>query len=770
MIGSSISHYEILEKLGEGGMGVVYKAHDTQLDRPVALKFLHPTGGPSAKERLIREAQAVAQLDHPNICTVYEIGEADGMAYIAMAYIEGETLKERIEKNPPELNEVVDYARQIAAGLQSAHQKNIIHRDIKTSNIIVTPDGQIKIMDFGLAKFTDRTQLTQEGSISGTVVYMSPEQARGENLDQRTDIWSFGVVLYEMLSGRPPFQADYETAVVYSILNEDPPPVSQLNPNTPEKLAAIVEKSLKKKKEDRYDRVDGLIADLEALSGTTRTATIRLWSLVRRKSWVYATATLFFIVAGGILVYFLLSPVPDVWSVESIAVLPLENLSGDSDQEYLVDGLHDALITDLAKMGGLRRVIARPSVMRYRGTEKSVRQIARELNVDAVLTGAVARIGDRVRVTAQLINPVTEDYFWAERYEREIRDVLRIQSDIVTTIARQLEIKLTPEKVQELERVGPVNPETYEAYLRGMHFLHKGTEDDTKRGLAYLREAVDKDPGDARAYAGLALGYTTAAHGPEPPDDALSFARASAEKAIQLDRNLDIGYVVLGFIKGYIDWDWDAAFGLIDQALEINPHLAIAHYHKSWFDVLFGRMEEAIVSHKRAQELDPLLPLHTAWLGEIYRMQGRYDEAIAECQKAIEIDPDTPTGHAILGHVFADQGRFEEAFAAYRDAAEVAPAWRFAIGIAYAKAGQLGEVQRVLSELEQLEVTPWRAWWRAALHTALGNKDEAFRWLGYEPPHSWVPWMRVMTEFEPLRDDPRFEERLRRMNLPLRVD
>jgi TolB-like protein/predicted Ser/Thr protein kinase len=764
MVGETISHYRILSKLGEGGMGIIYKAEDLKLARRVALKFLPPAVGEREKTRLVHEAQAIAQLDHPNICTVFEVDDTGDSPFIAMAYIEGKTLKERLEKGPLPIPEVLEYAQQIARGLQAAHRKHVTHRDIKSSNIMVTPEGQIKVMDFGLAKQSGRTQLTRDGSTLGTVAYMSPEQARGEEVDQRTDLWSFGVVLYELLTGRLPFQSEYETAVVYSILNDTPAPIGKYDPEVPPELEALVLRLLQKRKEDRYQSADEVLLELEGISGSARRG-FRLRKLfIGRRRLLYAAALFaLLLMAAAVCIWKGMLKPP---GIESVAVLPLENLSGNSDQEYLVEGIHDALITDLAKLGGLKKVISRQSVMRFKGKNTPTNEIARQLGVDALVTGAVVRAGNSIRVTTQLVNPFTESSLWAESYERELRDVLSLQNEIVSAIAAQLQLRLSPEKVGRVPDARPINPEIYEAYLRGMYWLHRGTPEGTKKGIAFLQEAVDKDPGDARAYAGLSLGYMTVAHGPDPPTDALAFARAASERAIRLDSTLDMPYVASGFLKAYHDYDWDAAMRLMNRAISINPQLAIAYYHLSWFHVILGRMDEALVEHKRAKELDPLLPLHTAWLGDIYRRLGRFDEAIAECRRAIDIDPNSPIGHMILGRVFTEQHQYAEAFKELEKAGQVAPAHRFAIGIAYAAAGRLDDARRVLAELEQLEITPWWARQRAELHMALGERDDALRWLNYEPRTPLLPGIRVSQIFKSLHGDPHFNEILKKMNLP----
>jgi TolB-like protein len=504
-------------------------------------------------------------------------------------------------------------------------------------------------------------------------------------------------------------------------------------------------------------------------TGTATTGTPLRKVFAGRRSHISLAAILLLLIAAFVSsILFFGKPVPETHAIESIAVLPFENLSEDTGHEYFVEGMYDALITDLARLSGLKRVISRHTMLRYKETDKSVNQIARELKVDAVVMGAVVRSGDRVRVTVQLINPVSEEYLWAERFERDYRDILTLQNEIVQSAAEKIEVKLTPAEKEQLAGARPVNPEIYELYLRGMHEINKATTEGIRNGMDYLRQAVEKDPGDARSYAGLALGYTTIAHGTDPPPDALSFARAAAERAILLDGNLCEAHASLGFIKGYYDWEWDEAYRYMSQALAINGSLAIAHYHKAWFDVLFSRFDEAVESHKRAQEQDPLTPMHTSWLGEIYRLTGQYDEAINESNRAIGLAPENPVGFFVLANTYSDQGRHDEALAIFDSLAVIRPAWKWATGIGYAKAGMHDELNDLLAELEQQIVTPWTAWWRAVLYSLAGDFDEAFKWLDYEKPHAWLPWMRVLDWFGPIHHDPRFDEKIRSMNLPPR--
>jgi eukaryotic-like serine/threonine-protein kinase len=793
LAGQRISHYQILSRLGSGGMGEVYLAEDLKLARKVAIKFLPPAlmADEEARRRLLREARAAAALDHPNICTIYEVGDEAGRSFIVMQYIEGETLAERIKRERLNSSEALDIAIQVAEALQEAHLQGIIHRDIKPQNIMLTARGQVKVLDFGLAKVgRERVMASEEadtsslmstpGAIVGTVQYMSPEQARGEPLDVRTDIFSFGTTLYEMLSGRRPFEAKSAAEIIAAILTREAPPLERAG--APEELERIVRRCLEKDRERRYQTMQEVIIDLEnaqlemegeeALTSSEAVIT-KKGSTPSKTRWAgWRSHKVSLTVLGVAILAALMAAA--LWrlnlptkqsEIKSLVVLPMKNLSGNPEEEYFVDGITDALTTDLSKISALK-VISHMTAMRFKESKKPLKEIARELKVDVVLEGSVTRDADKVHITAKLIDAGADQNMWGDTFESELTSIIALQSKMARAIAEKVRVTLTPEENTRLARDRKVNPETYKAYLRGMSWLNKGTREERQQGAAFFREAVDKDPGDPDAYAGLALGYMTIAHGPDPPEDALSTARAAAEKAVRLDDTLAEAHTVLAVIKGYYDYDWEKAQEMMDHALKINPSLAIAHYHNSWFHVIFGRMEEAIAEHKLAQELDPLTPLHTAWLGDIYRRLGRYEEATAEANRAIGIAPRSPLGHVILARIYSDQGRHEEAIDAYRKAAEVSPAWKWAQGIGYAKAGRLKEARNLLAELEQQKVTPWNAFWRANINTSLGNKDEAFRWLNYEPHHMWIAGVRTGDLWKPLRGDPRHLALLRRMNLP----
>jgi TolB-like protein len=787
MIGERLGHFRVVEKIGAGGMGVVYRAHDEQLDRDVAIKVLpaasfHDT---SARARLLREARTASKLNHPHICTIHEVGEAEGQAYIAMELVEGQALSARLAGGALPVEQVLRYGLQLADAVAHAHERGVVHRDLKSANVIITPEGRAKVLDFGLAKrlsgeevaeATTQTMdsLTGPGAVVGTLAYMAPEQLRGQPADARSDVWALGVVLYEMAAGQRPFQGQTGFELSSAILSQPPPPLPP-GPGgaLPAELGAVIERCLEKEPGQRYQRSEEVRAALEAVQSGAPLPVWPAWKYaLSRRRWLVLAAPLVILLAvlavldvGGLRRRLLGGA--EAPRFRSLAVLPVANLSGDPEQEYFADGMTDALITDLSKIGALK-VISRTSVMQFKGVKKRLPEIARDLQVDTVLEASVVREAGRVRVTAQLIEAATDRHLWAESYERELTSILALQSEVARAVARAIRVKLRPQEEARLAGTRAVNPATYEAYLKGMFHLNKSTPADIQKGIAYLQEAVEKDPADPLAYAGLALGYIEIAHGADPTEDARQRASAAARTALKLDDSLAEALLASGLVKGYYDWDWEDAIRDIERALDVNPSLAMAHFQLSWFRALFGRMEEAIEEHKRAKELDPFNPLHTAWLGELYRWERRYDEAAAEALKSIEMAPNFPTGHFVLGLVYQDKGMYDKAIAAIRKAAEADPAWRWALGPAYLAAGRTDEARKLLAELNQQKGTAWTAFWRLAIYAALGQNDEAFRWLNYKQHHVWIPWIRVLPGWglEGLRTDPRFPAQLRRMNLP----
>ena len=780
LVGRKVGSFEIVEMIGRGGMGVVYLARDTKLDRSVAIKSMPAEllSSSSAQMRFQREAKLLASLNHPNIAAIYEIIEQEeGASYLVLEYVPGETLAQRITREPLKLEEAFSIGRQIAEAVSAAHEKGVVHRDLKPGNIKITPEGKVKVLDFGLAKPSSSqdknqgTAITQPGRVIGTPAYMSPEQACGKPTDKRSDIWSFGCLMYEMLTGHLPFDGETATEILARIIEREPD-WEVLPQEIPANIRALLRRCLEKDPRRRLrDIGDAAIEIKETLTLPATATTARPAAPVRTlRRWAMAIG----LVAGAIVVLLALGLNIGRWlggagpgRIKSLAVLPLKNLTGDPEQEYFADGMTEALIANLGKIGALQ-VRSRTSIMQYKDVKKPLPEIARELNVDVVVEGSVMRVAERVRITAQLIHAPTDTHLWVGSYERDLRDILTLLSGVARTIARQIEITVTPDQEARLAARRPVNPETYEAYLKGMFHLNKMTPEGTEKGLEYLHQAIEKDPADPLAYGGLALGYAVSAHGPGAPLDASAQATAAALKALELDDTVAEAHSALAINKLYEDWDWAGAEQAFQRALKLNSSLAPTRGHYSFYLLLFGRTNEASAEMRRVQELDPLAPIYYAWQGWQYWFTGQYDEAIDEARKSLELDPDFPIGLYVLGSVYAEKGMYEEAIKAHQRAGEVGRAWKYALGRTYAMAGRQDEARQVLAELET-DSTPWDTWFIAQIYAVLGEKDEAFRWLeaAFDPPrHHYLPWMRFPPAFKPLHDDPRFGDLLRRMNLP----
>lgn len=770
MIGETISHYRIIEKIGSGGMGDVYKAEDTKLQRIVALKFLPPelTRDEGARQRFLREARAASALDHPSIGTIHEIYEDEGCFFIAMACYEGETLAERIERGPLDIEEALAISNQIAQGLTLAHSQDIVHRDIKPSNVILTDEGQVKLIDFGIAKLRGKSALTETGMTMGTVEYMSPEQTMGLDVDQRTDIWSLGVMLYEMLAGEQPFKGDTLHAVISSILREEPEFITKLRGEVPKQVEKIIEKALAKKPEKRFQTMEEMHEQLNAAIEELEEDLTRkgpLFKLGRKQlKYVYrASAVIFAAIILGI--FFWQREVAKAAPV-SIALLPLESITSDAEQEWFTDGMTDSLITELAKISGLR-VISRSTAMKYKGTDKVPPEIATELGIEYVIEGSVVKMGDQIKVAVRLINAPNDEYLWAEQYEREFSDILVLQGEIAQSIADQIQVTLTPQEEQLLAVSRSVDPETHELYLKGMYHLNKFTPEGIEKGMNYLHEAVEKDPEEPLAHAGLALGYDILAHTPSPPPDAIPLGRAAALKALELDDTLAEVHLALAMINVYADWDREGARQSYQRALELNPSLALAHAHYAWSLLIEGQVNEALAELYKAQELDPLEPVYPAWQSTMYFWRGDNDKAIEEAQKSLELVPDYPVGLASLGDAYAAKGMYEEAIQIRQKAGEISPAYKWGLGHTYALAGDRDGALQVAVELES-QPDAWNTWGLTEIYTALGDKDEAFRWLeaAYEQRHPYIQWLRRNINFKPLHDDPRYNDMVQRLELP----
>lgn len=787
-VGEGFAHYTVAEKLGAGGMGVVYRATDGRLERDVALKVLPAAalGDPAARERLLREARTASRLNHAHICTVHEVGEAKGLAYIAMEHVEGRTLSELLRQQPLPPAQVLRYATQIADALSHAHGRDVVHRDLKPANVLVTADGRTKVLDFGLAKHMPEaassafargdTSITLPGTIAGTLAYMSPEHLRGGAADRRSDVWSFGVMLHEMLAGERPFAGKTPFELSAAILEGRATPLPE---SVPRELHAIVARCLAQKPESRYPSGRDLLAALETLE-EQRFASPRT-SRAGRWAWWAALPALLAVLAvtdiGGVRTR-VLGPQAGA-RVRAIAVLPLDSLAIDPEQALLADGIHAALITDLAKLGCFERVAVRRSVVPYRKSDKTMAQIAKELRVDALMTGSVARVGDRVQLAAQLVDAGGERTLWAGRYERPLRDVLALQNDILASLTSEIRLQLSPRSRASLARARSVDPEAYALYLRGRALVNQLTPQGIEAGLRYLRQATEKAPSDPMPHAGLAIGYSLIGHSSDP--EAYGKARTAAERAFELDDSLAEVHEALAMASLYSAWDWRAAEQSFRRALEIDPTRPEAHAHYGWYLQLIGRKEEGVAEERRSAQLDPVNPVLSAWVGAMDWDLGLFEEAMIEARKALELNPSFPWGHYVLGGVHAQQGRFDEAITAHRKMAAVSGDGKWVLALTYALAGRDAEARALAAELEratslgkrpELPSPSKTALGLALVHAELDEPDEAFRWLNrmIDLRDSWGPWLSVpggqWRSLDRLRGDPRFEQVLRRMNLP----
>jgi TolB-like protein/Flp pilus assembly protein TadD/predicted Ser/Thr protein kinase len=791
MIGKTVSHYKILEKLGEGGMGVVYKAEDTKLKRTVALKFLSERALASGeeKERFVHEARAAAALDHTGICTVHEIGSAEGRMFITMAYVEGRSLKEKIVSGPLATEEAIGIALQLAEALKEAHEKGIAHRDIKPGNIIVTSKGGAKILDFGLAKSAAGTTVTRDGTTLGTFAYMSPEQTRGEEIDGRTDIWSLGVVLYEMLTGQRPFKGDYEQAVVYSILNTEPEPVTALRAELPAAIDGIIEKALAKEPEERYRSMTEMAAELrsvarrleagddETVSGSTTKSAAGKPTVgrpaKRRKGRLYIYGSLVVIAAAVLVVRLTMMP-RESEAIDSIAVLPLDNLSGDPDQEYFADGMTDELISNLARLSALR-VISRTSAMRYKDTNKTLPQIARELNVDAVVEGSVLRSGDRVRINTQLIHASSDKQLWGDSFERDLSDVLSLQREVAQSIARKIEVALTPEENARLAAAATVNPAAHQAYLRGRYNLNTLKVAAHEKAIELFRQAIEEDPTFALAYAGLGEAYDAlACFGSIPPRDAWPRVRTEALRALKHDEGLAEAHALLADVKFLYEWDWRGAELEYKRAIELSPGYADAY---SWYSLYLssvGRHEEAVAEARKAVELDPLSVGSHMNLGGVLANARRYDESIEEMKGAHDLAHDSFLPNYHLAIVYCFNGMLEEARSVIERAETTPDPDVGAMAEVFAMLGETDRARGLLDDLlAQSKSTYVPALDVACVYAALGEREPFFEWMeaAYDERSTWLVDAKVDPKFDGMRPDPRFSSLLREMGLePDRAD
>jgi serine/threonine-protein kinase len=770
--------YRIIEEIGRGGMGVIYKAEDIRLKRTVALKFLPQelVHIPEIKDRFMREAQAAAALDHPNICTVYEFDQAGENAFISMAYIEGQSLRKRIDSGPLELEEALKIATQVAEGLQEAHKKGIVHRDIKSANIMVTPGGQTKVMDFGLARTKGATLVTREGTTMGTVTYMSPEQAKGEKVDLRTDIWSFSVVLYEMLTGELPFKGENEQAIVYSILKERPKPITEIKADIPPSIEQVVFRALEKDPDKRYQRIDDLLDDLKSISAgivpeeiKTRLREKKLRR--RRKAILYAGAGGLVILAAVMILTFFTGPAE---AIDSIAVLPLENRTGDAKQDYYVDGVTEELIGHLAQISGLRRVISRTTVMRYKDTHKSLPEIARELNVDALVEGTVHQVGENVRLQLQVFDALPEERnLLAETYERAGTDVLMMYGEIARAIAGRLHVKLTAEEETRFVKARQVDPEAYGACLQGMSHWYKLTPANLDAAQGYFESALEKVPNYALAHAGMGLVLVGRAQmGLISPGKAVEDARPFLSRALELDDSLPEAQFAMAAVKTWLEWDFEGGEAAFLRTIKLRPSYAMARVYYSNLLCILKRYDEAAAQGKRALELDPLNSLVMGIYANSMIFMGRYDDAVVQGRKALRTSPNDPIAHTILWEALHLKRQYDEALEeakAFYAALELTPVVE-AMSRGYESGGYRGAMRAAGETLAAIfqQGAYFAPFMIAYPYAAAGETEKALEWLakGIEVRDQNMPYILPDHSIlqEALSGDPRFQDLMRRVN------
>jgi serine/threonine protein kinase/tetratricopeptide (TPR) repeat protein len=815
--GTKLGRYEIRSQLGAGGMGEVYLTEDTQLGRRVAIKLLSPelVADERANKRLVKEARAAATLDHPNICSIYEVGEADGRSFIAMQYIEGETLDSKLKRKPLELKESLTIASQVADALAEAHSHGIIHRDIKPGNIMITSRGQAKVMDFGLARVIagaaeseaeTRSLLTTPGTIMGTMPYMSPEQLRGETLDARSDIFSFGVLLYEMLAGRQPFACASAAATISAILTQEPPALTSSRAHVSEELQRVVGKCLEKDRERRYRTMRDVHDDLLIASRTddshrasvdeaffeaktvplSARATKQSGTGSRAKSVTPRGAALIVgvlalvLFATAAIVYklrshFAVSPTP----ISSLAVLPFTNVNADPEAEYLCDGLTESVINRLSQLPNLK-VMSRNSVFRYKGKEIDARDVGQQLGVQSVLTGRVSQHGDMILISLELIDARDGTHLWGAPYDRKLSDLVTVQREIPVDVADNLRITLSGEERQHLTKRYTDNAEAYRLYLKGRYYWDKRTPAAMHVAIDAYNQAIALDPNYALAYDGLAdcLLFNTLAN--LTHREAMLKAKESALKAIELDNTLAEAYTTLAFIKENFDYDPQGAESDFKRAIELNPKYPIAHQFYGGFLLQTGRAEQGLAEARRALEFDPYSLALNWYLGHCLYMTRHYDEALAQLQKTLQMQPDYLLARVALGKVYVEMKRYDDALALFRQVSSSPNAQAQGmtdLAYVYARTGRRAEAQKTLDELREMyargEVSDRHndgnvnGYFIAQVYAGLGDKEHAFEWLnkGLNDRAFYMFFLRVDPWFDDLHDDPRFTDLLRRIGL-----
>jgi TolB-like protein/Flp pilus assembly protein TadD/tRNA A-37 threonylcarbamoyl transferase component Bud32 len=796
MVRTRISHYSLLRKIGQGGMGEVYLADDLVLHRKVAIKLLSPklNDNENARKRLLREAKAAAQLDHPNVCSIYEVGEDGGVSFIAMQYADGETLASRDLTKPLRCSKAVGIAIQVTDAVAAAHAHGILHRDIKPENIIIDSKEHVKVLDFGLAKKLEDefvaadadtlSLVSQSGALIGTVPYMSPEQVRAEKLDGRSDIFSIGTLLYEMLSGTQPFKVRNAAQSIAAILTDNPQPLKSLRSDVPGELEHLVLKCLEKDKERRYQSAQDLLVDLKKIESHLKSGFpwLKIWELVHAvgRLWQRTVSVRWLVLAlvtVGVLVtgtWYLIAPrgvapkQPTSKPINSIAVLPFKNENADAEIEYLCDGLTESLLNSLSQLPNMK-VIARNSAFHYQGRAIEPKSVGRELNVQALLLGRVVRRGEDYRIEMEIVDVADNSRVWGEQYDHTLFDLVSTQGQMIKSIVDKLRPH-TGAGTEGVSKGHTENNETYQLYLKGRFHWNKRTVDGLEKAVEYFQEAILKDPNYALAYAGLADAYLV--NSKLSPKETADRARTAALKALSLDNTLAEAHTSLGFVKARYDWKWSEAEKEYRRALELNPNYAVAYYFYEDYLVIVGKNEEALEVLKKAQEIDPLSIIVSAEMGVPLLFMHEYDRAIEQFQKTLDLDPNYWQAHYWLGVAYHQKGVRDQSISEFQKATTASgesPTALAMLGYAYASSGQKARALEILGRLNRLaqhrNVLPTNY---ALIYFGLDQKDEGFKWLdkSYEERDPSLVLIKLLPIFDNLRQDPRFSTLVKRLGLP----
>ena len=785
IVGRSIAHYKVLSVLGRGGMGHVYLAQDTKLGRRVALKLISTDN----KQRLRRfevEARSASALNHPNVCVIHEIGETDdGRNFIAMEHIEGETLRRHLADGPLPPREAIEIALQIASALTAAHKAGVIHRDIKPENVMLRPDGYVKVLDFGLAKLTEQSDLicdtniptlpaSGSGVLIGTINYLSPEQARAEEVDERTDIWSLGVVLYEMLTGSLPFKGQTPSHAVVAILESEPVSLMDFSPKIPAELDWILKKALRKDRRQRYQSAEEFASDLRQLKKNTLSIGGELTRPIIPKRQasripIVIAALLLAAIAVGFVVVKARreKSAPTVTTIDSLAVLPFTNSSSDPEMEYLSDGITDTLINNLSQLPNVK-VIGRNSVFRYKGQQTTAQTVGADLKVKAVLTGRIVEVGNEVSISVVLENATDNTHIWGAQYNRKLSDIFAIQDEISRLVTEKLSVRISEDDRRRLAQRTTSDVEAYQLYLKGRWFWNQRTGDGRRQALACFEKAIGIDPNYALAYAGLADIYALSG---APGEESSSKAKTNATRALELDATLGEAHATLGFIKSHYERDWTGADAEFKRAIELKPNYATAHHWYADQLQVLGQFDQALQELQRAADLDPFSPIISTDIGATYFYKRDYDKAIELLRASSQRFPDFWAGHYFLAWAYTQKKMYQEALSEYQQATNLSRGHSMVLamtGYTEAMRGQRNEALRILKELKDRTsreyVPPMRF---AIIYTALGDRDKAFEWLNTacDKQDILVTYLKISPFFDTLRNDPRFPIVLQRLNL-----